>query len=242
MNATSRTSPWRLLLTAGLLASQVACLDLEHRVNVHHSGAIDYVLRLGLESKYATGPLAKPADERERDWKAHVPAASAQYVDAHVEQTPETVWLVIDGSLPDVAAYDVFRDGFIKLYEADHKPNALFYPPVIEQRLTGYVVRADVRPSEEPVVIPEGAKLGTNTWRLIVTGEAEVAPSMGAIASDGGRTVTFERPLLEVAKEGTYAEVSVPGTVNATLYVVLGGVLLLGLGAGVAAVVARRVA
>lgn len=242
MNPTSRPACWRLLLTAGLLASQVACLELEHRVNVHRSGAVDYVLRLGLESKYATGPLAKPADERERDWKAHVPAASARYVDAHVEQTPETVWLVIDAELPDVAAYDVFRDGFIKLYEADHKPNALFYPPVIESRLSRYVVRADVRPSEEPLVIPEGAKLGVNTWRLVVTGEDEVAPSMGAIASDGGRTVTFERPLLEVAREGTYAEVSVPGNANTTLYVALGGVLLLGLGAAAATVVARRVA
>ncbi len=240
----NRTRPmtWRLLATAGLLASQVACLDLEHHVHVHRSGAVDYALRLGLDAKYANGPFAKPAEERDREWKAHVPAASAQYVDAHVEQTPDTVWLVIDAALPDVGAYDVFRDGFIKLYETDHKSNPLFYPPVVERSLGSYVVRADVGASEEQFEIPPDAKIGTNTWRLIVTGDAEVKPSIGALASDGGRTATFERPLLDVAKEGTFAEVSVPGSGNTMMFVVVGGVLLLGLGAGVAAVVARRAA
>lgn len=232
--------PWRLLALVALAAIQVACLDLEHHVNVHESGAIGYALRLGLDAKYANGPLAKPADERDRDWKAHVPPESAQYVDAHVESAPDTVWLVIDAALPDVATYDVFRDGFIRLYETTHKPNPLFYPPAVEEHFSGYVVVADVRPSEEQFVIPDEAKVGTNTWRLIVTGDAEVTPSIGAIASNDGRTATFERPLLEVVREGTYAEVSVPGGGN-TLYLLLGGLALLGLGAGAAVVLSRRV-
>ena len=233
--------PWGLLATAALLASQVACLDLEHHVDVHKSGAIGYVMRLGLDAKYASGPLAKPADERERDWKAHVPPESAAYVDAHVEETPETVWLVIDAALPDVATYAAFREGFIRLYETTHKSNPLFYPPAVEEHFSGFVVVADVRPSEEQFAIPDEAKIGTNTWRLIVTGDAEVTPSIGAIASDSGRTATFERPLLEVVREGTYAEVSVPGGGN-TLFFVLGGLAGLGLAAGAAIFLTRRAA
>ena len=45
---------------------------------------------------------------------------------------------------------------------------------------------------------------------------------MGALVSTEGRTATFERPLLEVARQGTYAEASVPGGGN-LLYFGLGG-------------------
>jgi hypothetical protein len=234
------TARLRLLAVAGLLASQLACLDLEHHVEIHPTGAIDYVLRLGLDAKYANGPLAKPKDEREREWKARVPPQMAQYVEAHVEETPATVWLVIDAAVPDLSVYDAFRDAFIHHYESEHKPNPLFYPPAIEKGMGSYLVQADVRPSEETFPIPPEAKLGTNTWRLIVTGDRAVEPSSGALASNDGRTATFERPLLDVASAGTYAEVRVPVGVDSWVYVVLGVVVGLGAIAGGASLIARR--
>lgn len=226
----------RLLAIPPALLLLVACFDLEHTVVVHDGGAIDYTLRLGMASKVANGPAGKPKDQRDAEWKANLPPEVAEVAQAYVEETPETVWLVIDADLPDVAAYGAFRDAFVARWSDKYGAQAaVIFPPTITAIAGQAVIRADVPRAEEAFSLPPEAKDLPTTWKLVVKGDAKVTGSVGGVPTDDGHTLTYTQPLLEVMQEGAFAEARVP--IGWGMWPWVGGAVLLagiGVGAGLA--------
>lgn len=219
----------RLLALAGTSLGLVACLDLEHTVTIHDGGAIDYRLRLGLDAKIANGPLAKPKDQREQEWEAHVPPEARDYAHASIVESPDKVWLVIDANLPDYSSYAEFRDLFIAQYEKDHAPNAVFYPPLIEFRGGSLVVHADIPPINKPFEIPPNAKAD---WTVIVNSDEPIT-ALGGDPTSTPTSVTWTKPLLDVMRDGTSVSASVHVGYGPWPWVI-GTVAIIGIGAGVA--------
>lgn len=219
----------RLFALAGSSLGLVACLDLEHTVTIHDGGAIDYQLRLGLDAKMANGPLAKPKDQRDQEWKDNVPAEAREYAHASVVETPDKVWLVIDANLPDYSSYAEFRDLFVAQYEKDHSPNPVFYPPIIERSGGSLIVHADIPKIDKPFDIPPNAQA---TWTVIVNADQPIT-AMGTDPGAMPNAVRWTKPLLDIMRDGT----SVSADVHVGYGVwpwLLGGVVVVGIGAGAA--------
>lgn len=224
----------RLALVAMAMWVLTGCL-LEHRIALRDGGAVDYRLRLGVETAIANGPLGKPADERERDWKSHLPAAAAAFAKAYVEETPENVYLIIEASLPSIQAYATFRDGFIAEYQKTRQANPPFYPPAVATTPTGAVVSMDIPPNDKPFDLPSEARRAKTEFRVEVTGPGTVAPGPGATLSADGHTAVWSAPVLDVYHDGLQIEANVPLAGGGSTWTwVAAGVALLGLGGAAA--------
>lgn len=175
------------------------CVDLVQKVQLQTDGSVAFEWKLGLNTDIA---MRTRSPERDSEFLMEVARAAGDAINGTIHVEDGLRWYVLEGTLPDVDAYDAFRSLFIARFGTYYnRDDPMLYPPVLadgslESRF------------EAAVDAPNADRDTEQAWRLELRlpEGTESTHNADEVLSDGA--LVWERPTTQVMRSGLEASAS----------------------------------